>query len=142
MKKLRYKSLIAFLCLGMSGLVCAEIRVVVNTEVPDTALTAGQASNLFLGKSKSLPSGTKVVPVDQDAEESSTVEFYSKVVRKNPNQLKSYWSGLIFTGKGVPPETVLDDDEVIDYVSENPNGIGYVSGDADVSGVKVLLTIP
>lgn len=142
MRKLSYKSLVGFLSLGMCGLVLAEVRVVANADVPDTALTRAQVSNLFLGKSKSLPSGTKVVPVDQDTEEPSTTEFYSKVVKKNPNQLKSYWSGLIFTGKGVPPETVLDDDEVIDYVSENPNGIGYVSGDADVSGVKVLLTIP
>ncbi len=131
----------AVLLLFLSGQCLAEVKIVVHSSVADDAVTSSEAANVFLGKTKTLPSGHKTVPIDQEEGEEPRDEFYTKVTKKDASQLKAYWSRLIFTGKGQPPKAVLDDTEVLELVASNPNIIGYVSGDADTSGVKVLLTV-
>jgi ABC-type phosphate transport system substrate-binding protein len=120
----------------------AEVKVIGHSNVKDGALSQDVVTRLFLGKQDKFPSGKKVVVIDQEPGEDIRDEFYTKVIKKNPAQLKSYWSRLIFTGQGLPPKRVLDDDEVLELIAENPSLIGYVSGEADVSGVKVLLSMP
>jgi hypothetical protein len=52
--------------------------------------------------------------------------------------VKSYWQQVIFSGRGVPPPELESDEAVIRYVLRFPGAVGYVSGTADVRGVKVL----
>ncbi len=120
----------------------AEVKVIGHSSLKDATLSQDVVTKLFLGKQDKFPSGKKAVVIDQEPGEDIRDEFYTKVIKKNPAQLKSYWSRLIFTGQGLPPKRVLDDDEVLELISENPSLIGYVSDEADVSGVKVLLTVP
>lgn len=135
------KILIPLFALTVSGVSTAEVKIVGHPSLSAANAPAGTISKIFLGKEKSL-AGTKIVPIDQDEGEAPRDEFYTKVANKNASQLKAYWSRLIFTGKGQPPKAVLDDDEVIELVSANPNMVGYVSGGADTSTVKVLLSVP
>ncbi len=120
----------------------AEVKVIAHSSLKDEALSQDIVTKLFLGKQDKFPSGKRAVVIDQEPGEDIRDEFYIKVVKKNPAQLKSYWSRLIFTGQGLPPKRVLDDDEVLELIIDNPNLIGYVSGEADVSGVKVLFNMP
>lgn len=119
----------------------AELAVVVNVENPTDSITIEELVNIFLGRSRQLAGGTKVVPIDQLEGEAARIEFYDKVVKKSPSQLNSYWSRLIFAGKGRPPYAVSDDREVIEFVSANPSMIGYVDMTAVDDSVKVILTI-
>ena len=136
------KMLCGFLALScFSAIASGEVKLIANEQLGTSSISAQEAADVFLGKTSNI-SGTKVTPIDQSAGEAPRDEFYQKVANKNAAQLKSYWSGLIFTGKGVPPKSVLDDEEMVEYVSENPDAIGYVSGDANLAGVKVLLSAP
>jgi len=135
------KLLIPLLAITASGIIQAEVKVVAHPSMSSANAPAAAISKIFLGKDKALE-GTRVIPLDQDEGEAPRDEFYTKIANKNASQLKAYWSRLIFTGKGQPPKAVLDDDEVIELVAANPNMIGYVSGDADTSTVKVLLSVP
>lgn len=120
----------------------ADLAVVVNAENPTDSITIEELVNVFLGRSRQLAGGTKVIPIDQMEGESARIEFYDKVVKKSPSQLNSYWSRLIFAGKGRPPYAVSNDQEVIEFVSANPSMIGYVDLTAVDDSVKVILTIP
>jgi len=120
----------------------AEVNVIGHSSIKEEGLSQDMVTKLFLGKQDRLPSGKKAVVIDQEPGEDIRDEFYTKVVNKNSAQLKSYWSRLIFTGQGLPPKRVLDDDEVLELITDNPNLIGYVSGEADVSSVKVLFSMP
>ncbi|MDX1695668.1 MAG: phosphate ABC transporter substrate-binding protein [Ketobacteraceae bacterium] len=119
----------------------ADLAVVVNMENPTDSITIEELVNVFLGRSRQLAGGTKVIPIDQVEGEAARIEFYDKVVRKSPSQLNSYWSRLIFAGKGRPPYAVMNDQEVIEFVSANPSMIGYVDQTAVDDSVKVILTI-
>jgi ABC-type phosphate transport system substrate-binding protein len=119
----------------------AEVAVVVSSKSSATALTADQASDIFLGKSNALPGAGQAVPIDQA--ETSTVreEFYHKSSGKNLVQVKAYWSKQIFAGKGQPPKDVGDNASVKNLVTTNPNMIGYIDKSAIDGTVKVLLTL-
>ena len=60
------------------------------------------------------------------------------MLNKSGSQLKSYWSKLVFTGKGTPPKVVANDAEVISLISANPNLIGYIDAAAVTGTVKVI----
>ena len=113
----------------------AEVVVIVNAGASVTP-TQSDVANIFLGKDKSLKG------VDQKDWNPVKDKFYSAVTSKNESQLKSYWSGLVFTGKGQPLPSVADDAAVVAKVAAEPDAIGYVDKAAVSDKVKVLLTLP
>lgn len=129
------RTLCAVVCLGASALAQAEVAVIVN---PGAAKAPNQAevSNIFLGKDKSMKG------VDHKDWTPTKDKFYTSVTNKNESQLKSYWSGLVFTGKGQPLPSVGGDSEVVARVAAEADAIGYVDASAVNDSVKVLFTIP
>ncbi len=121
--------------LGMVSMVQAEVAVIVN---PGAAKAPSQSdvANIFLGKDKSMKG------VDQAGWTPAKESFYSAVTSKNESQLKSYWSGLIFTGKGQPLPSVADDAAMVAKVAGEADAIGYVDSAAVNDSVKVLFTLP
>lgn len=131
---------IAALC-GMSGVAQASVAVIGNTSNTDT-LNDEQVVRIFLGKTREFPSGKSAKAIDQNEGSPARQEFYSKVVKKDETALKAYWSNLIFTGKGTPPNAVGDDAAVKKFVQSNPDAIGYIDSKAVDSSIKVLLNVP
>ena len=119
----------------------AGLAVVVSPDNSASALSKEEVARLFLKKSKNLKNGAKVEPVDQDLGNQLRELFYEKILKKDQSQVTAYWSRMIFTGKGTPPRTIGDDNDVIDEVRSNKNAIGYIDTDSVDSRVKVLLTV-
>jgi len=137
MKKI--KILCSTLLIGLaSSLVNAEISVIVNINNPNATLDQTTVSKIFLGKTKRFPDGSQAIPIDQDDGTSVRKSFNSTALGKSSSQLKSYWSRLIFTGKGTPPKQSGDDSAVKQLVANNPNIIGYIDSSAVDSSVKVV----
>lgn len=132
-KKLLCASLLAV----MAGVAQAEIAVIVNPANGD-AITKDDIASLYLAKTKTFPGGKNAIPLDRPEGSPSRVEFVSKVIDKDEAQMKSYWSRLIFTGKGVPPKVVETDAEVKDMVARNPDTIGFIDAAAADATVKVV----
>ncbi|MBH0037750.1 phosphate ABC transporter substrate-binding protein [Pseudoalteromonas sp. SWN166] len=118
--------------------VFAEVAVIINPSNV-SSVDADTIKKIYLGKSKSFSNGDKVNPVNQDGT-SVTDEFNDKVVGKSSSQLNAYWSKLIFTGKGTPPEKLASDQAVIDFVAANNNAIGYIDSSKVSDKVKVIAT--
>ena len=136
MKFLKTKLCVTILGLA-SAFVQAEIAVVVHPSNA-SAIDSSAISRIFLGKMKSFDGGGQAVPITQEGSNAATDEFNSKVLNKSGSQLKSYWSKLVFTGKGTPPKVVANDAEVINLISTNPNLIGYIDAAAVTGSVKVI----
>lgn len=100
------------------------------------APSQAEVANIFLGKDTSLKG------LDQKGWNPTKERFYSALTNKNESQLKSYWSGLVFTGKGQPLQSVDDDAAVIAKVGSEANAIGYIDTSAVNDKVKVLFTLP
>ncbi|MFG0416947.1 phosphate ABC transporter substrate-binding protein [Pseudomonas sp. zjy_8] len=118
-----------------STLASAEVAVIMNAGA-SAAPSQAEVANIFLGKDTSLKG------LDQKGWNPTKERFYSALTNKNESQLKSYWSGLVFTGKGQPLQSVDDDAAVIAKVGSEANAIGYVDSSAVNDKVKVLFTLP
>ena len=102
--------LLAAASIGAAALAQAEVVVIGNAGASASPSQADVA-NIFLGKNKSLKG------VDQKDWNPTKEKFYAAVTSKNEAQLKSYWSGLVFTGKGQPLPSVAGDAEVVAKVA-------------------------
>lgn len=134
MKRFAQAALLALIT-GTAAMASAEVAVIVNpsaTKAPNQA----EVANIFLGKDKSLTG------IDQKDWNPIKDKFYADITRKNEAQLKSYWSGLVFTGKGQPLSSVADDAAVVAKVASDASAIGYVDSVAVNDSVKVLFTLP
>ena len=128
--------------LAWSAVANAGIAVIVHPSVTAGALTVEQVSQLFMGRAKSLPDGTAITPIDLAEGAPVRVQFVERVLGKNEQQLRSYWSRMIFTGKGQPPRSVNSTADMVKMVAASPGFIGYVDAKDVVAGkVKVLYQI-
>lgn len=137
MKNLTFKLLAALTLIGCFTAAQAAPVVVVGKSSPIGASNEDDIVKAFLGKKKDL-GGVSVVPIDQGEGNAARNDFYANVVKKSEAQLKSYWSRLIFTGKGQAPQVVGGDAEVKNMVATNPNIIGYIDESAVDGSVKVV----
>ncbi len=119
----------------------AELVVIAHPSNPETSLSLDEAKKIFLGKTKSLPSGGTVTPIDQKHASAAKDNFYAMVAGMNRSQMARYWAKLVFSGKGAPHAMEVDDLHVRSRIASNPRSIGYVDSSVVNDSVKVLLTI-
>ncbi|MCG8311783.1 MAG: phosphate ABC transporter substrate-binding protein [Pseudomonadales bacterium] len=134
-------TLIAASLVCIAPIANAEIAIIVNPDSDIAQASQSDVAQLFLGKRNEID-GEAARAIDQEEGSETRSEFYQKVIGKSGAQLNAYWSRLIFTGKGMPPDRVLDDAEVIEIVAEESDLIGYVNPSAVDESVKVILVIP
>lgn len=97
-------------------------------------------TDIFLGRATRFPNGLLAVPIDQEEGSVARDEFYAKLAGKSAAQMKTYWSKIIFTGRGQPPQEVADGAAVTKLILENQAAIGYIERDRVDASVRVLLT--
>jgi ABC-type phosphate transport system substrate-binding protein len=117
--------------------------VVVHVTNPVARLTREQASQIFLRKVTLWDNRKVVLPVDQPADSPVRRGFTKQVHRRTIASVQTYWQQQTFAGRGVAPPERASDDEVLAYIRQFPNGIGYVSADATLgSDIKVVIVTP
>lgn len=124
--------------LGTSA-VSADVVAVVSSKSPITTLSKNQVMDIFLGKRTSFPDGSSAVPIDQIEGSAVRDEFYSRIAGMSPAQVKSFWSRIIFTGRGQPPKTVASSLEAKKLLVANPTTISYIDQSLVDSSVRVVL---
>ncbi|MCG3110465.1 MAG: hypothetical protein MCM46_01465 [Candidatus Manganitrophus sp. SB1] len=115
-----------------------SIKIIVHPSNPVATLKKTQISNYFLKKTSSWETGRKVLPVDQSESSPARIRFTEEIHGKEVHSVISYWQKQIFSGRDVPPVEKNSDREVITFVRENPDAIGYVSEGTALDGVKVV----
>lgn len=120
----------------------AATAVIAHPGNPIAGLSAEQAAQIYLGRTRTFPDGKPATPVDQPEGSTAREKFITSVLQKNERTLKSYWTKLLYTGKGRPPDVIGNDELVKEWVSRNQSALGYVDGRVLDESVKVLLIVP
>ncbi|MCP3923540.1 MAG: phosphate ABC transporter substrate-binding protein [Desulfobacterales bacterium] len=139
MKLIRVCLIGILLNIGFSTVAFADLAIVVHPS-NDNTLIISQLRKIYLGKSLTFPDGSHVIPIDTTSEESFKF-FLKNVLQKNEAGLHSYWSRMLFSGKGKPPKEVNSSADVLEIITKNKSAIGYVEVDKIDSRVKVILMI-
>ncbi|MFT5758162.1 MAG: ABC-type phosphate transport system substrate-binding protein [Alteromonadaceae bacterium] len=117
----------------------AEVSVVVH---PDntSSFDNNDIKKLFLGKNKSFSNGRIAILIGPNQSDPTRAVFNDKVLNKSSNQVNAYWSKMMFTGKGVPPQEMSSASEIISAIADNKDAISYIDSSAVTSAVKVVAT--
>ena len=104
----------------------------------DATLDKKAVERIFLGKEKKFSNGKEVLPINQVTSSSKRTSFDNDALGRSSTQVTSYWSKLVFTGKGIPPKEVDNDAAVIAIVASNEYAIGYVDSASVSATVKAI----
>jgi ABC-type phosphate transport system substrate-binding protein len=116
-----------------------EFKVVVNASNPVVSMRKTELSRLFLRKVTTWADGQQVALVEPPESAPTRRSFCRSVHGRELGSIQSYWQGMIFSGRAVPPVQKNDDAEVLAFVGTNRNALGYVSADAPLpAGVKAV----
>lgn len=118
----------------------SDIKVIANVSVKADSISADELRAVFLVTRRTLKDGSPVVPVlnKSGATHEAFVEAY---LHRDVDELRTYYQGLVFTGKGSMPRELSSDAEVTAFVAQTKGAIGYVDGNLKAEGVKVLLVL-
>lgn len=132
------KYLLLVVVLFWTGGAWAENTVViVHKDSALDTISQRDLSAVYLYRKKTVNNvRLKAVELYHDTE--TKTDFHRRITGKNLQQLKAYWSRLVFTGKGIPPYSLDSETRVVDYVSVTPNAIGYVRQSKVNDSVKVI----
>ena len=113
-------------------------RVIVNPANPMDELDRRFLAEAFLKKSTRWPNDDLIRPVDLNPGSAVRRAFSDDVVKKSVSTVKSYWQQMVFSGRGVPPPEMDNEDEVVSFVLKNRGAVGYVSPATNLLGAKIL----
>ncbi len=114
-----------------------DFKIVVNKKNPISALSKSDIKKIYTGKKKAWDNGSTIIPI---VLKKSPVfgKFLKQAVHKNNSQFNSFWKRAVFTGTGNPPKEFSTDKEVINFISQNPQAIGFVSGNSNIGNLKEI----
>ncbi len=134
------KQFLTFCFLCMTYAAQADILIVVGKNSTVNNINEREVNNVFLSKTRFLDNGTRVKPFELN-NEIIKGEFYKLIANKSPSQINSYWTTLIFTGKGKPPRKVQEITRLIQVLNDTPSAISYLPQEEVTDSVRVVHTI-
>jgi ABC-type phosphate transport system substrate-binding protein len=132
---------VAAVMTAVPGACAGELVVVVSAKNPVAAMDTAQVAHIFLAKTGRFPGGGEVSAIDLPVGSAQRNTFYSKVTGMSPPLVKSYWSKMVFTGRGQPPKVAADSVAVRRMVADNPLLIGYIDRAALDDSVREVLVV-
>lgn len=129
------------LLLGSPRAQAADFIVVVHPENPTKALTTSEAKRIFLGKRKTWPDGSPITIIMNTNDEIHAI-FTRTLLDKSPTQLSVYWKKILYSGTGMLPLSVRDDEAAKSYIGFHKYAIGYIALDSLDKQVKRVAVNP
>jgi ABC-type phosphate transport system substrate-binding protein len=131
--------MLAGLAVASGALAEGSLKVIANPAVPVESVDSAQATQIFLKQVRTWSDGTRIEPIDLQADSPLRDEFYRKVTGRGPAQLRAYWARQAFTGMGFPPRQAASPEEAARLVQDTPGAIGYTLSQDETGSVKILL---
>ncbi|HEY4241321.1 MAG TPA: hypothetical protein VGM88_15980 [Kofleriaceae bacterium] len=115
--------------------------VIVNAHNPVRSLDKRTIANAFLKKERHWGDDSPILPVDQKPGASVRSRFTDAILDRPAASVRTYWSQLVFSGRGTPPPELDSDAAVIEYVGSHAGAIGYVSAGAALDPAKQVAAV-
>lgn len=117
----------------------ADIVVIGNLSNKVNSLTKKQVQAIFMGRTRSISGGKRILPVDSVG---LRTVFYEKLTNRSIKQIDAYWARLTFSGQSSPPSVLSNQQNIIDAVQQKEGKIAYISREQlDETKVKLLYVV-
>jgi len=118
--------LLAILLAGGGQGLAEELVVVVHAGSGVERLNRDEVINLFMGRTRRLPSGLAALRVDLAATSPDRAQFYRALLGKELPEINAYWARLLFSGQSSPPRQVQSEAEALELLRTHKGAIGYL----------------
>ena len=118
-------------------LLAEDVYIVANSKVIADSISKEELKNVFLLRTRTLKDGSVVQPVLQKSGLAHD-DFLRQYLERDSQEIRTYYQGLVFTGKAEMPRQLNSDAEVVAYVARTKGAIGYIGSESATAGVKVL----
>ena len=126
------------LLLSTQSVAAEELVLIVHRDSGISTLSREQASHLFLGRVKMLPSGGRANVVEVEPLRAS---FYRRLLGREIAEINAYWARLQFSGRTQPPLRVSDSAAAVARVAEDPQAIAFVDAVPEDPRARVVLRL-
>lgn len=106
----------------------ADVLIIANKDLPENTLSQQEIREIFLGKRVQWSDNSRIRFATLRTAEIHSM-FLEQYVKMSEADWKIFWKRMVFTGRGLPPETIATEAELIDFVSKTKGAVGYVSSD-------------
>jgi len=137
MKNLTHVCLVAAVLGAASVCQASDLKIIANSSVGASSVSIDELKGVFLATKSSLSDGSHVEPVLEKGGPTHEA-FLKEYIGKTDSAFETYFRSLVFTGKASMPKSTVSDADMVAYVAKTKGAIGYVSGSAATTGVKVL----
>lgn len=117
-----------------------SLVVVVSQQSPIQQLSREDLSALYLGNLMTHETTHNLRALDLTDGETRD-NFYTYLLGRSRNQMRAYWSRMVFTGKGKPPRA-LDEAAIIEALQSDPSLIAYLPSGQLPASLRPLLNLP
>jgi ABC-type phosphate transport system substrate-binding protein len=101
-------------------------RLVVHRSNVISRLSRDQVSRIFLRKITQWDNRQPVLPVDQLPDSPVRRTFTRQIHQRTIAAIQTWWQQQTFAGVAVAPPERISDADVLEYIRQYPNAIGYV----------------
>jgi ABC-type phosphate transport system substrate-binding protein len=131
--RLFHRLLLPLIVLGIGitagSVLAADYIIVVHRDNPVSRLSQEEVKRIFLGKLTTWPDATPITIVMNTNDEIHE-KFTRNVLHKSSVQLSVYWRKIRYSGGGMLPLAVKDDEAAKSFIGYHKNAIGYISPDS------------
>ena len=140
-KALRVFIIAGLVLVSVASVAGSDIKMIANSSVTTDFISRAELRRIYLLQSRKLKDGSVVEPVLQKRGAVHDT-FCRQFLDRDGEEIRTYYHGVVFTGKGSMPRELNSDEEMVSYVARTRGAIGYVSGGANTEGVKILAVAP
>lgn len=130
--------MVSLLALVGKDALADELLIVTHPQSSIGELSRQQASHIFLGRLRQLPSGERVTVIDV---EPLRADFYQRLVGRNLAEINAYWARLQFSGRTQPPLRVNSGEEALALVLESRGAVAFIRADQLDPRARVVMRL-
>src|ERR1700735_4445102 len=140
MSKTRFLILLLGSLGSWSAASAQDVVLVANKGVQISEISNADLRAIFMGARTRFADGSHAVPVILKGGPAHEV-FLKNHVGEGPEEFRSQWRKVVFTGQGAMPKAFDSESDLIEYVGATPGAVGYVSRISSQNRVKVLAAV-
>lgn len=134
-------SLLAVLALAVPGRAEELFVIIVNPDSGIARLSRREVEEIFMGRTKRLPSGLVALPLEQLVPPEVRLRFYQYLVHLPIQEVRAYFARMYFSGQAQPPHQTQSAEETIELVLANKGAIGFILKSQLDKRVRVVLEL-
>jgi len=119
----------------------ADIAVIVHIDNPIDTLSTADIKSIYKVRRLRFPDSSAIVLSYQPDNLGITQQFFQRVIGRPMSQHSRFWATRVFSGRMLRPVKLMNDRLVIEWVSQNKGGIGYVDDANLTDTIKKIATI-